>query len=304
MIDQLLVIPNIQLPNNIFFKPSPAFLKWAAINLKRKIVIECGAGVGHLSKLLQDQGINVIPIDLHTRDNPETDVLKLDSVDFKYPSNSISIIARPNRGAWIRKTIDNALMHSSYVLYIGLKKHEKDDIAPLRDTYKVEQIMNDAGKENEILFKIQQERKCVMENTTYCLVKIRIANKLYGTYWYQDGGDRWLNFAGGFCPKDDTDKIIETAEAEDVSDLDWLKTDMVDERNDAGWLSRSGRFYGCNSTMHDTVADLVFNKTVKEMEDTGWVRIYNKTEWVCLRRLSPEQRNVLSEKGFVVRDDD
>jgi len=127
---------------------------------------------------------------------------------------------------------------------------------------------------------------------------------LFGISWFIDGGDKWHNYAGGFCPKSNDDEVLQTAEADDIHDLDWTLTDMISGKWDSGWIDRSGRFYGCNSQMHDTVADLVFNKTVKELEDQGWVRVYSKDEWICMKRLSAEQRNTLSRKGHIVNDND
>jgi hypothetical protein len=109
---------------------------------------------------------------------------------------------------------------------------------------------------------------------------------------------------GGWCPKSDKDIVLDTQEAEDIHELDWTKTSLLNDKETSGWLNRSGKFYGCNSQAHDLVADLVFNKSVQEMEDEGWVRIYDKTAFACMKPMSPEQRNYMLDKGYKLVDSD
>jgi len=142
--------------------------------------------------------------------------------------------------------------------------------------------------------------------TTYFLVQMKHGNdsQIIMTSWYEDDGDKWQNYMGGWCPKSDNDIVLKTQEAEDIHELDWLKTSLINDKGTSGWLNRSGRFYGCNSQAHDLVADLVFNKSVKEMEYEGWVRIYDETAFACMKSMSPEQRNYMLDKGYKLVDSD
>lgn len=291
------------LPASLFFNPTNNFLDWSVQNLKGHPLIDCGAGIGRLSKLLKDKHLNILPIDLFARDNPEITVLLMDSTSFKFPKNSIAIIARPSRGDWIEDTINQALKTCSFVLYIGIQEHIEEDIESLKNL-KVEKVFENAGDENEIVYKISKGETNM--KTTYCLVQMHPCAdpRIVMTSWYEDDGDKWQNYMGGWCTKSDKDIVLETQEAEDIHELDWLKTSLINDKEISGWLNRSGRFYGCNSQAHDLVADLVFNKSVQEMEDEGWVRIYGETAFACMKPMSPEQRNYMLDKGYKLVDSD
>lgn len=292
-----------KLPPSLFFNPTNNFLDWAEQNLKGHPLIDCGAGIGRLSKLLKDRHLNILPIDLYARDNPEATVLIMDSTSFNFPKNSIAIIARPNRGDWIEDTINHALKTCSFVLYIGIQEHIEEDIESLKNL-KVEKVFEEAGDDEEIVYKISKEKTNM--KTTYCLVSMHPCEdpKIVKTSWYEDADGKWVNYMGGWCPKSDNDIVVETQEAEDIHDLNWLKTSLINDKETSGWLDRSGRFYGCNTQAHDLVADLVFNKSVKEMEDEGWVRIYDEIAFACMKSMSPEQRNYMLEKGYKLVDSD
>jgi len=131
-------------------------------------------------------------------------------------------------------------------------------------------------------------------------------------YPYNDeGGLMWSNFAGGFMPFGEKDKIIETAEAEWFTDLDWTGTFLDDDEDGAGWLSPEGKFYGCPSKQHDLHAHYILKQTVIDLTTKGWVRIEespnsdpDKYTWFCDRRLTPGQRNWFSRAGYIIDDDD
>jgi len=123
-------------------------------------------------------------------------------------------------------------------------------------------------------------------------------------YWYRDGDSEWLRNNGGSVPKHDDDLVIETMGADRFEDLDWTKTGYVDPDAKTGWMDRAGRFYGCDESDHTSYAYWVLKRDEKELEDIGWVRILSHTEFVCCRRLSAEQRNELSARGYLVQDSD
>jgi hypothetical protein len=295
------------LPNNIFFSPNENFLDWAKENLRGKTIIECGAGTGHLSKKLQSIDLSVLPIDMCDREETETTVIKKNAETFDYPENSIVIMARPNRGDWINNTINKALTTASYLLYIGLKEHVEEDILSL--PFEIETILENAGKDNETVFKICKKTRSKMKTKHYLVQQNLGSNPdcpLVMIYWLQDKGNKWVHSSNGcsWMPKEEKQKILETAEVEDIHELDWTKTSLIDNKHNSGWIDRNGHFYGCTSQNHDIVADLVFNKTVEEMEKQGYVRVYGSDSWVCQRKLTPEQRITLIEKNHIVKDED
>ena len=292
------------LPYQVFFEPTLSFLNWAKKHLRGHMIIDCGAGVGALALQFKLIGLPVIAIDICERESYETLVLRKDSTTFEFPTNSVAIIARPSRGDWIGKTIKRALESCSFILYIGLLEHIEEDLHCFGGSYS-ERVFENAGKDGEVVYKITKYALVETDKQEYFLLKKMVAKGVFMTSWQQSTGDKWTNFNGGWCPKDQTDVILETALASDVHELDWRKTDLVSDKHTSGWLDREGRFTGCESTSHDLVADLVFGKSVDEMETSGMVRIYDKELWACERRMSPEQRNYMLHAGFdISRDGD
>lgn len=138
----------------------------------------------------------------------------------------------------------------------------------------------------------------------YYLVKYEAAKDLFLTSWYEDGGNKWITFSGGWNPKSDKNTVLETQEAKDIHELDWKKTSIYRPDMRCGWLSREGTFYGCGSQDHDLIADLILNKSVGELEKEGWVRIWIDEEWTCQTRLSQQQYDYLSNNGYKLKESD
>lgn len=139
----------------------------------------------------------------------------------------------------------------------------------------------------------------------YYLVSLGTYNKKPRQFfWMLDNGDTWIDLAdqSAWKDKNEADIIAEAIEAEHTTDLDWAKTPLLNDKSISGWLSRYGRFYGCPSYHHDNVAHLVLGMTVQELENRGWVRVFDERWFTCQQRLSAEQRNWLSENGYVVHD--
>ncbi|MBI5643750.1 MAG: hypothetical protein HY954_09790 [Deltaproteobacteria bacterium] len=122
-------------------------------------------------------------------------------------------------------------------------------------------------------------------------------------YWSLDNGEKWIGVARSIWrEKHEKDVIVESAEAQDLTELDWTKTPFHNDTLTSGWLSRDGRFYGCPQVNHDVLAYCVLGIKVGELEQMGWVRVYDSSRYTCEKRLSPEQANWLSENGYTVYD--
>lgn len=122
-------------------------------------------------------------------------------------------------------------------------------------------------------------------------------------FWMADNRDTWIGVARGIWrPKHEDDLVKDVFEAESIVHLDWRKTPFHNDASVSGWLSRDGRFYGCPQRFHDTLAYCVLGARVSELENSGWVRVYTANHFVCEHRLSAEQRNWLSLKGYKVQD--
>ncbi|MBI1912915.1 MAG: hypothetical protein HYS21_13060 [Deltaproteobacteria bacterium] len=121
--------------------------------------------------------------------------------------------------------------------------------------------------------------------------------------WMTYNGEKWVNaLNGNWKPKHKKDIIAEIVEVEHITELDWSKTPLYNDELISGWLSRDGRFYGCPSKYHDTLAACVLGLKVPELENMGWVRVYDHNWFTCQHRLSAEQRNWLSQNGHRVTD--
>jgi len=118
--------------------------------------------------------------------------------------------------------------------------------------------------------------------------------------WMEDGGSVWNNFAGGRTPKSDGDKIHKIEEAEEIDDLDWGDSYLVEKTTHCGWLSPKGEWHGCSSQNHDTYAWLILHLRVKTLERMGWIRVWSqrKDDWTCDKIPTEEQRSWLVSQGF------
>jgi len=122
-------------------------------------------------------------------------------------------------------------------------------------------------------------------------------------YWMEDAGEKWAGVARGIHrPKHARDIVGEVAEAVEITDLDWSKTPFFDNTLRSGWLSRTGRFWGCPAIHHDIFARCVLGMKVVDLERLGWARVLDSQRFVCEQRLSEDQRNWLSENGYEVLD--
>lgn len=296
--------PDAILPNHAFFDPTNKFITFIKSLCRGKLIVDCGCGNGCFSTKLKNAGHVVLPIDLYPRGN-DFEYVQADTTTFKFPPNSVPVIARPNRGDWIEDTIKNALAFVPYVLYIGLKKHLDEDVFSL--DMECEMIYDDAGNDGEVVYQISKtkiEKEERYMKTKYFLVQYQAAKDVFFNSWFEDGDNKWIGFTGGWTPKSPKDKILETAEVEDIHELDWKKTSIYRPNSSCGWLSRDGTFYGCDYQAHDLIADLILKKPVGDLEKEGWVRIWSESDFACQIRLSADQRNYLSLKGHAIKDTD
>lgn len=95
--------------------------------------------------------------------------------------------------------------------------------------------------------------------------------------WWKIDGKYLYNRCGGrqyYEPSIDKGEIVE---AEDFDDL-YKKLfklgklfNNIDEK--CGWLSREGVYYKCDYEGHDRYAELTFDKSERQLEEEGWVKI-------------------------------
>jgi len=123
-------------------------------------------------------------------------------------------------------------------------------------------------------------------------------------FWMRDGGDRWVNFVKGKWPfKSDGDIVLERVKTSDMTELNWGRTALYDNKSSSGWLSRVGRFYGCPANYHDKFAAYVLGIKVDKLENTGWARILDYSSYSTERNLSHEQNSWLTRMGYRIYED-
>jgi len=139
------------LPDNRFFEPRQKFFKHME-TFKDNIVVDVGAGCGHVAAELEDKGFKVIAIDIHPREGTVYPVYMLDAETFNYPAGCVALIARPCHGYFVERAIQRALEAAKCVLYVGKKRNVPIDIEYL--PYKMEIIGTRVGKEDEVMIRI------------------------------------------------------------------------------------------------------------------------------------------------------
>lgn len=150
-----IVFYKMLLPNQIFFIPNNNFIESLAnyISDEGFNVVDCGAGVGYLSKLLLDRNINVRAIDIFPREHPLVDVEMINAESFPFTGRNLAVIARPCHNDWVSDTITRAVSLGAQAMYIGLKKNFRYDVAGLGLAHWI--FSKDAGADGEyaIIFR-------------------------------------------------------------------------------------------------------------------------------------------------------
>ena len=86
-----------------------------------------------------------------------------------------------------------------------------------------------------------------------------------GTFCYNRNGGRHI-----YTPHP-MDKKFEAKGWDEV-----LKIELLANRDKyiTGWISPNGDFFGCAPEDHDDVAKYIFDKTQRELEDAGYIKVY------------------------------
>lgn len=143
----------IGLPSIRFFEPKDSFCRfmherYASANL---IIYDVGAGCGHVSGRLIQEGLRVIPIDINVRTKTEAPVMIGNGVDFPYDKGSIVMICRPCHGPTTEFYIQNAIERRvSEVLYVGKPRNTASDLGRYQKRFR--RVLTNAGNERESVY--------------------------------------------------------------------------------------------------------------------------------------------------------
>jgi hypothetical protein len=132
-----------------FFEPKQKFLDWCKETYPGAHWIDCGAGQGHVTKLLRENGLVADALDLFLAEEDVVidDMIQMDSAMYPFSNRNVALMCRPCRGDWIHATIIKAVNAHAPLVYVGKESHFEEDLKPL--PYKIELVMQNAGEMNE-----------------------------------------------------------------------------------------------------------------------------------------------------------
>jgi hypothetical protein len=167
------------------------------------------------------------------------------------------------------------------------------------------------GKINEVEKKKSKPMRRPQEPTIYYLVTyshfVNGDSLGHASWCTRDdafGGLVWKNFVGGMCPCSDDDRVHEVTMANDIMELDWTKTYMVqglEEDFYSGWLSPNGEFVQSTRHMYENTAQFIIGKDLEELKRAGWLKLerYENTPYFTPRKLvTKQQYEWLKDKGY------
>lgn len=263
------------------------------------IYVDCGAGEGALELAFGSE--RMYSIDLR----PAAEHVQYgEAMTFPWGDRFVPLFCRPCHSVtdWAKRTFDAAESAGSPgALYIS--KPENLDVDLFGWPVKV--LGKWIGAEGERVYAPEwppQRKEPIRwrEGYLYTWARVKVSGE---EDWKAVVGNRYTNFPGG-CRVGDVSHawdVIRSERAEDAEDLDWTGTHLDQPNSDSGWLSPGGVWYGCGSTNHDPVAYLVIKKEVHELEDAGWIRVYDSEKWIRIRGFpTAEQRNWLLLRGHKV----
>ena len=141
------------LPVIKFFEPNAKFFELMNKYPDDLTIYDVGAGVGHVSKELQEKGKQVVALDMFPRDYSYFPVTIADAERYYYDMNSILMFCRPCHGYFVENSINRSVMFGvKQIIYVGLYKNVEDDLGIYYEIA-IEKA-NNVGKDNESFWTI------------------------------------------------------------------------------------------------------------------------------------------------------
>lgn len=293
----------------IFFEPTDKFWNYIAAHPWRwKQYHECGAGSGHLSRLMLERGYSVHAYDKYPRGaDDETGgklrVMDTTTEDFgdQFGVGDALIIARPCHNGWIADT----LRHSFEVgdaFYVGLPKNFEQDLDDEDLHYEI--VADDVGEDREKLIRVY----CTNAKAkTLRLIKVDGDREEW--WWYRPGLDRYVSEPGGISGFGaGREEVLKELKRGNDIQMGFAKEVLCDDKLHGGWCAPDGEWFGCAERAHDRVALYVIGCTVARLEALGFIRAYGLEYgtdglWTIQEGLSPTpaQAKMLRRHKYKVR---
>ena len=133
-------------------------------------------------------------------------------------------------------------------------------------------------------------------------------------YWWRLEGSKLFNIVGGHQYASwHNIKDEDIVEVDDWEDLNWLGTDILNDKFKTGWINREGILFGCDNQCHLRQAELVHRKSEEDLELKGWIKVYKSSFFrsdfknglnflIVKNRINEVQRNMLHKLNFTDKE--
>lgn len=298
----------------IFFEPTKNFWSYFTKHpWKWKQYHECGAGSGHLTKLMWEHGLSCRAYDMYPRgkDNEVGSQLNvMDTTTEQFGdllcTNDAVIIARPCHSGWVARTMRHTF-DIGHALYVGLPKNFETDLDADDLCYEV--VADDVGQDGEKLLKVYCDNA---HAKILRLIKTSLGHEEW--WWYRKSIDRYVTEPWGISGFDNGgEEVLKELKRGNNLQMGFAKDVLCDDKLDSGWIAPDGEFFGCKECNHDNVMETVVGISVGRAEELGFVRCHGFTcagtmLYVVGRgyqddfrhRPNPAQAKTLRRKGYKV----
>lgn len=116
------------LPDSKFFLPNDNFLSFME-EFKGELIYDIGCGCGHVSRLLNLNGFEVLAVDCNYRESEEFPILREDATCMDFRAGSAVMICRPCHGRFPGSVMESAIESTArWFVYIGLERNVYEDL--------------------------------------------------------------------------------------------------------------------------------------------------------------------------------
>jgi len=132
-----------------FFEPNDTFFT-ALTGYRDRMLVDAGAGMGHVSVQGTARGLNMLPVDIMPRYGQSDKVMLVEAESLPYGEHLWLLLCRPDHSGWAYDTMELALRRGAGVFYAGLERNFDCDLGDYvgRETKRWANV----GEEGEDLF--------------------------------------------------------------------------------------------------------------------------------------------------------
>lgn len=145
------LVSVITLSDLKFFEPKPSFIQLMNERFAGFPIFDIGAGVGHVSAMLENEGFIVKALDLIPRENSEFLVELQNAVSYRYPADAVMLFCRPCHNDFVRATIAQGIRCGVHrFVYVSKPANINMDLSNYRRNFRL--AGKDVGCEKESMY--------------------------------------------------------------------------------------------------------------------------------------------------------